>query len=55
LHDAVGGMKHSGLGRESGIDAVREYLRNQERVDFDRKGRSGQSVRDARETQRVLG
>jgi aldehyde dehydrogenase (NAD+) len=21
-----GGMKHSGLGRESGIDAVREYL-----------------------------
>ena len=21
-----GGMKHSGVGRESGIDAVREYL-----------------------------
>jgi aldehyde dehydrogenase (NAD+) len=21
-----GGMKHSGIGRESGIDAIREYL-----------------------------
>jgi (Z)-2-((N-methylformamido)methylene)-5-hydroxybutyrolactone dehydrogenase len=42
-----GGMKHSGVGRESGIDAVREYLETKNVVDLDGKRRPGQSVRNA--------
>jgi len=36
-----GGMKSSGVGRESGVDAVREYLGDEERLDFDCPGCSG--------------
>ena len=42
-----GGYKESGIGRESGIDAIKEYLRNEMRLDLHRSRRA-QSVHPSR-------